>query len=87
MREFLDGIFSHIGSSSLTDNEYETINTALPADYTKEVYEALRTVLENRENVSGQTKKLKLFFLSKGIDLNGSAIATANSNIFIGTPL
>lgn len=88
MREFLDAILEFIGSESLTDNEFEGVELTSPPSYTKETYEALKTILENREGVSGQTKKLKLYFIAKGIDLSSSpAVHVANSNIFIGTPL
>jgi hypothetical protein len=86
MREFLDGILIFIGSESLTDTEFNSIELTA-ADYNKETYEALKAVLENREDVSSQSKKLKMFFLSKGIDLYASLKPTPNSNIFIGTPL
>jgi hypothetical protein len=88
MRDFLDSILLFIGSASLSDNEFESIELEEPVTYTKETYEALKVILENREGVSGQQEKLRLFFLSKGIDLSESPKAyIPNSNIFIGVPL
>lgn len=88
MRDFLDAILDFIGSESLTDEEFESIDTELEAEYTKEVYLALKGVLEARESVSGQPKKLKLYFVAKGIDLSDAGAAvTAKSNIFIGSKL
>jgi hypothetical protein len=88
MRDFLDAILEFIGSESLTDSEFESITLTGDPAYTKETYEALRTVLEARENVSGQTQRLKLYFQAKGVDMSAtSALPTPNSNIFIGSAL
>lgn len=87
MRDFLDAILAFINSESLTDEEFETV-TLEEQTYTKETYEQLRTILEAREGVSGQTKKLKLYFIAKGVDLSGaSSPKTPNSNIFIGSKI
>jgi hypothetical protein len=85
MRSFLDGILAFIGSSSLTDEEFNTV-VLTEAVISKEAYLTLKGILENREGISGQVEKLKSFFLAKGIDLYDSP-RNPNSNIFIGTPL
>lgn len=88
MRAFLDAILAVINSESLTDEEFETIELEGSGAYTKETYLALRTILEARDNVTGQVKKLKLYFLSRGVDLSDSStIPTAKSNIYIGDSL
>lgn len=88
MRDFLDAILEFINAESLTDEEFEGIELTGDPEYTKETYLALRAVLEGREQVSNEVKKLKLYFIAKGIDLSGSpTIPTPNSNIFIGSPL
>lgn len=88
LRDFLDSILEFIGSESLTDEEFDSLGEGLTADYTKAVYLALKTVLEARESVSGQAKKLKLYFIAKGVDLSDTGAAkTPNSNIFIGSRL
>lgn len=87
MRDFLDEILEFIGSESLTDEEFETVSEDLEADFTKEVYDALRAVLESRENVSGQVKRLTDYFTAKGITLSASTIPTPNSNILFGGEL
>jgi hypothetical protein len=85
MREFLDNIFEWIESESLTDEEFETVDEDLSSEYTKDVYLALRSILESRENVSGQTLKLKKYFESKGVGVStSSSTPTPNSNILIG---
>ncbi len=87
MREFLDAILSVIDSESLTDGEFDGITLTEQA-YNKATYDALRAILEARENVSGQVKRLKLYFIARGADLSGGAvIPTPNSNIFIGGPV
>lgn len=88
MRDFLDAILTFIESESLTDEEFETITLEGSGAYTKETYEALRTIVEARESVSGQSKRLKLFFIAKGVDLSAvGATPTPKSNIFIGSDL
>lgn len=86
LREFLDAILAFIGSESLTDEEYAALPEGLTQDYSKEVYEALKTTLQTREGVSGQLKRLKAYFISKGVDLNAPA-RDAASQIFIGAAL
>lgn len=84
MRDFLDAILAFIESESLTDDEFETI-TLEEQTYTKETYEALKAVLQSREEVSGQGKKLKLYFIARGVDLSeAGAVKPAASQIFIG---
>lgn len=88
MRDFLDAILDFIGSESLTDEEFESIELEGAPAYTKETYLALRTVLESRENITGQTKRLKLYFIAKGVDISDTpTVPTPNSNIFIGSVL
>ena len=88
LREFLDDILDFIGSESLTDEEFETVDSELPEEYAKDTYLSLKTVLESREGISGQAKKLKLYFIAKGVDLSDAGAAkTPKSNIFIGSKL
>lgn len=87
-REFLDAILDFIGSESLTDAENDALGLSGTPDYTKEAYEALKLVLEGREDVSGQGKRLKLYFIAKGVDLSTSpATYIPKSNILIGGEL
>jgi hypothetical protein len=87
MRDFLDTILEFIGSESLTDEEFETV-TLEDEEYTKEVYLALRTILEARETVSGEVKRLKLYFIARNVDISDApSVPTPNSNILIGKAL
>ena len=88
MRDFLDAILEFIESETLTDEEFETVDEDLFAEYTKEVYLALRSVLESRESISGQVKRLKQYFCAKGVDISDTAaVPTPLSNILIGGEL
>lgn len=87
MRSFLDAILAFINAESLTDEEFEGIDLDEQA-YNKETYLALRAVLEGRELVSDQVKRLKLYFIAKGVDVSSTpTIPTPKSNIFIGDAL
>jgi hypothetical protein len=85
MREFLDAILAVIGSESLTDEEFDGVELEGSPAYSKATYLAVRTVLEGRENVSGQVQRLKLYFIARGVDVSDTPkIPTAQSNIFLG---
>lgn len=86
MRVFLNAILAFIGSESLTDDEYETLSSLTEEEYTVETYTGLKGVLETRESVSGQLKRLKAYFISKGVAIDTPA-RDATSQIFLGSPL
>lgn len=86
MRDFLDAILAFIESETLTDEEFETIELTEEV-YTLETYEALKTILTARESVSGQLKRLKLYFIARGVDLSSGSAKPASSQIFIGAEL
>ncbi len=84
LRDFLDDILSFIGSESLTDDEFDTVGEEVTEDYTKVGYEALKAIVQEREGVSGQLKKLKAFYIAKGVDLSATPSRDASSHIFVG---
>lgn len=86
MRVFLNGILSFIGSESLTDEEFDSL-TITQQNYSTATYEALRGVLQSREMVSGQLRKLKAYFRIKGADVGSEKATPAVSNIFVGASL
>lgn len=90
MRDFLDAILEFIESESLTDEEFDGIELPEPPAYTTATYLALKDVINNREGVSGQAKRLKLYFIAKGVDLEDAGAKPSippQSNILIGGAL
>lgn len=88
MREWLNAIFTFIGTTSMTDDEYNSINqTNLEMGvYNQAAYDELSKVLSERETVSTMQERLAGFFKAKG--LTDLAVAdTAKSQILVGLPL
>ena len=87
MRAFLDAILQFINAETLTDIEYDTIDLSTQ-NYSIATYNALKTVLESREMVSDQLRRLAAYFKAKGTSVSSSEkIHTPVSNIFIGKAL
>lgn len=84
MRDFLNSILSFIGSTSLTDDEFETVEATHPI-YDQATYNDLSRILQGRENVSIFQDRLTKYYQAKGVDV--APRNTATSNIFIGSPL
>ncbi len=86
LREFLNAIFSFIGSESLTDGEYDSLPSGLTQAYDADNYEALKAVLIARESISLQYSKLKAFFVAKGLIIQAVA-RPPTSQILFGASL
>lgn len=84
MRDFLNAILAMIGTSSLTDLEYSSIDLDTQA-YNIETYNALLGVIDSRETVSSTRDRLRYYFLARGVDIPTSS--AAKSNIYIGSVL
>ncbi len=84
MKDALDSILEFIGTESLTDEEFESIEDLDMNDQVA-VYTALLSVLESRELVSGMTTRLQYYFLARGVQVTTPDVA--RSNIFVGSPL
>ena len=84
MRDALDSILVFIGTESLTDDEFESIEDVDMNDQVA-VYTALLSVLESRELVSGMTTRLQYYFLAQGVQVTAPDVA--RSNIWVGSPL
>lgn len=84
MRDFLNGILTFIGSTSLTDVEFEGL-TIESYGYDQETYQALADVLEARESISTLQDRLVSYFEAKGVSV--VANETGKTNIFIGAVL
>lgn len=87
MRGFLDEILEFIGSESLTDDEFALLPQGTVQGYNEYVYKYLRSVLQERESVSGQLKKLKALFVAKGVNVGDSPVKEPMSQIFVGARL
>lgn len=87
MRVFLNEILAFIGSESLTDEEFDAIPDTLVQGYNEYVYQALRSILQEREGVSSQLAKLKGFFTAKGVSTSATPVKDPISQIFVGAPL
>jgi hypothetical protein len=87
VRVFLDSILSFIGSESLTDGEFAILPDGTVLGYNEDVYQYLRSVLQDRESVSTMLDKLKSFFEAKGVNLNSTLPRDPMSSIFIGARL
>lgn len=88
MREWLNAILAFIGTTSLTDDEYNSINflNLENGTYNQAAYDQLSKVLAGRETMSTMQERLAGFFRAKGLtDL--TVADTAKSQILVGIPL
>ncbi len=81
MRDFLNGILQFIGSESLTDEEFESIELE-DEEYTIEAYKALDAILFDRESISTIRERLKFYFNIKGVSVEIKPVG--KSNILVG---
>jgi hypothetical protein len=93
-RSELNEILAFIGSESLTDEEWESLDGIIDEDSTdQQVYEALLTILLDREGVSEATKRLEYYYLAKDVQLSPPApyepseMIEDDSNIFVGADM
>lgn len=87
MREWLNAVLGVIGVSSLTDEEYASMNL-LPVEvqvYNQASYDVLAKVLAGRESISTTLPKLAGFWAAKGFTV--TPIKTGKSNILLGMVL
>lgn len=89
LREYLDQILLFIGSTTLTDEEFNSIDIDDPNNKL-EVYNALLLILDGRESVTTMQKRLKYYFLAQGVAFaqdGDSPLKKPKSNIYIGSVL
>lgn len=84
MRDYLNGILSFIGATSLTDPEFDTIDIDDQGN-SREVYEALLLILDARSMVGNRQERLRCYFFAKGISFDKPKKSL--SNIFVGGDL
>lgn len=87
MRDWLNAIFTFIGTSSLTDEEYAGMNflNMTSQVYNQAAYDQLADVLEAREAVSDLQQRLIGIFKAKGVSVTPNPLA--KTNIYIGDAL
>lgn len=87
MRDWLNNILTFIGTTSLTDQEFDSINflNLVTNTYNQSAYDELSKVLQNRENVSTMQVRLAGVFSAKGLDV--VVRDTGKSRIFLGAAL
>lgn len=88
MRDWLNAILIFIGATSLTDDEYNSINflNLTVQDYNQSAYDELSKVLSSRETMSTLQERLAGFFRAKGLTTLTVA-DVAKSQILVGLPL
>lgn len=86
MREILDAILSFIGAESLTDLEFDSITIEDETSDT-EAYNALLTILTDRDSVSDFPSRLRYYYLAKGVSFSEASTETPRSNILLGSEL
>ena len=88
MREWLNAILGFIGSTSLTDDEFDSINFLHLENqvYNQAAYDEISKVLAGRELMSTMQDRLAGFFRAKGLT-ELTVADTAKSQILVGMPL
>lgn len=84
MRDFLNAILSFIGSESLTDDEFDTVEATLPL-YDQATYDDLSRICESRGSVNDSQERLVNYYNAKGVEV--SEADTGSSDIFVGSVL
>lgn len=87
MRDWLNGILSFIGSESLTDVEYSSMNVLniTTGEYSQAAYDELTKVLQSRNGISQTQDNLTALFKIKGLGVTPAVVG--KSNIFLGASL
>lgn len=87
MRDWFNAVFAFIGTSSVTDVEWASIDaTGITTNtYDQAAYDQMSAILVSREAVSTMQDRLLGVFKAKGADIAGAY--TGKTNIFIGAAL
>lgn len=85
LRGFLNYILEFIGSTSLTNDEFNAIVLVNPEfEYNLETYQALVAVLDSREDISDARDRLKSMFESAGVVTEEPVLPETDSEIVMG---
>jgi len=86
MREFVNFILNFIGSSSLTTEEFESLDIPSYGNNI-DTFDAIKMLLIERDETTETTTRLKYYFEGRGVNVGDPVLETAKSNIFIGSSL
>lgn len=84
MRDFLNGILTLIGATSLTDDEFAVCTSEIPI-YDQSTYDDLSRVLGSRDSVSVYQDRLNALYQATGASI--TLAKTGKSNILLGGAL
>jgi hypothetical protein len=85
LRGFLNYILEFIGSTSLTNDEFDSLTLVNPEfEYNLETYNALLSVLDSREDLSDARDRLKSMFEATGLVIDEPAPTENESDILFG---
>ena len=87
MRDWFNAVFAFIGTSSLTDLEWASVNAlnVTTQVYDQAAYDQMAAVLVAREAISTMQSRLVGVFQAKGGSI--TALDTAKTNIYLGDAL
>jgi hypothetical protein len=84
VRDFCDEILAFIGSESLTDEEFDSIESTSQT-LTQQLFQELYAILILRESITDTKMRLYQYFVAGGVDL--SEPQSGKSNILLGAGL
>lgn len=85
LRGFLNYILDFIGSTSLTNDEFNSLTLVNPEfEYNLETYNALLSVLDSREDLSDARDRLKSMFEATGLVIDTPSPTENESDILFG---
>jgi hypothetical protein len=84
VRDFCDEILAFVGAESLTDEEFDSIESTSQT-LTALLFDELYEILTARESITDTKTRLYQYFLAAGVDL--SEPQSGKSNILLGAGL
>jgi hypothetical protein len=84
VRDFLNGILNFIVAESLTDDEFDSVESTIPI-YDQATYDDLARILSARESLSTLQARLLAYYQARGVEID--ALETGSSNIYLGSVL
>jgi len=87
MREWINSVLQFISATSLTDDEFNSLDTSGFSinQYNQSSYDTISALLISRESISPLHDRLIAVYKARGVDVSPAKVG--RSNIFIGAPL